>query len=503
MKALLTTMVLLIATTLSSLAQFTLKGKILNAGKPDTLYLNIPLVYGYYNDNTMKVPVNSSGLFNTTIQLPEQKFATLEYKGHEHTLLLTPGKALNLVFNTDTMLNNFKGTAAPENQLMYRLHLNEIPFFGKQSREHNPYTKLSHTGLQDSVIKPWMAIRDQRLATVRTAAISNYDKRLIAQEVKADAITQLSSFARGIIEMNKRELINTMINDIYKNVSVKPDILPAGPQYYTFADSYIGYMEALAFTDMQKHNQVKNSKMPLKFYNISLDSANVLAKTKGKMFINWLAIRNNYDKRVAEAMLAQAIAVQCDEKDLTHARPLMQELEVWCPESRYKPMLTAKINHMEAALAANQNNQAIKIANGYDKLTSIYQIISQLKGKVVYLDIWGTWCPSCRDELRFIPQLKQHFAGKEVVFVYLDMDDDDQDNHWRNFIKINNMAGLHLRKSNKNIQSIWEELQPLKDKRGLYPTYFIFDKGGKLVTVDAKYPSAQTELYQQIEKYLE
>lgn len=498
------TLTLLMSIALSSLAQFKLSGKVLNCTHPDTLYLNIPLVYGYYHENDIAIPVNKTGDFTWNMALPVQKFATINYKGINNTLLLTPGKSLQLVLNTgDSTLRNFAGTASPENRLLYQLHLNDVPFFGKQGRGRNPYAKLSHVGLQDSVIKPWLMIRDRQLATIQAAPISAHDKESIAQEVKANTITQLSFFARDIMSMNRRDLINTMINDIYKEVNVQPDILPAGPQYYTFADSYIGYMEALAVTDMQTHDKAVANKVPLRFYNISLDSANVLVKTKGKMFMNWLAIKNNYDKRVAEAMLAQAIAVQCYNKDLTHARPLMEEMEALYPQSHYKTMLAANIHEMEAALAKNGNNQAIQIAEGYDKVTSIYQIVSQLKGKVVYLDIWGTWCPPCREELKYNPQLKQHFKGKDVAFVYLDMDDDDKDAHWRNFIKVNNLAGLHLRKSSADIQKFWEELQPLKDKRGQYPTYFIFDKAGKLVETDARNPSDKAVLYQQIEKYLE
>jgi thiol-disulfide isomerase/thioredoxin len=63
------------------------------------------------------------------------------------------------------------------------------------------------------------------------------------------------------------------------------------------------------------------------------------------------------------------------------------------------------------------------------------------------LDIWGTWCGPCKEELRFNPQLKQYFKGKDVAFVYLDMDDDAKDGQWRDFIKVNGMTGLHLRKS--------------------------------------------------------
>jgi cytochrome c biogenesis protein CcmG, thiol:disulfide interchange protein DsbE len=39
---------------------------------------------------------------------------------------------------------------------------------------------------------------------------------------------------------------------------------------------------------------------------------------------------------------------------------------------------------------------------------------SDLQGKVVLLNFWGTWCPPCRDELPSMAGLRQRFAGHEA-----------------------------------------------------------------------------------------
>ena len=87
------------------------------------------------------------------------------------------------------------------------------------------------------------------------------------------------------------------------------------------------------------------------------------------------------------------------------------------------------------------------------------------------------------------------------MFVYLDMDPDEKDADWKKFIHLNGITGTHLRKSNVEIQQFWEELLPGK-KEQLYPSYFIFNKTGKLVQADTKHPSDGEELYTEIEKYL-
>ena len=44
--------------------------------------------------------------------------------------------------------------------------------------------------------------------------------------------------------------------------------------------------------------------------------------------------------------------------------------------------------------------------------------LSKLKGKVVLINFWATWCPPCREELKHVQkQLIDHFKGKDFVFL--------------------------------------------------------------------------------------
>lgn len=49
--------------------------------------------------------------------------------------------------------------------------------------------------------------------------------------------------------------------------------------------------------------------------------------------------------------------------------------------------------------------------------------LSDLRGKVVMLDFWATWCPPCQEEMPSLIKLAKEYEGKGLVFVAASRDD--------------------------------------------------------------------------------
>ena len=66
--------------------------------------------------------------------------------------------------------------------------------------------------------------------------------------------------------------------------------------------------------------------------------------------------------------------------------------------------------------------------------------MDDLKGKVVLLDFWATWCGPCREALPHMQKIAKKFEGEPLVVLSVSLDQDEQ--KWKSFIAKNEMTWL-------------------------------------------------------------
>jgi thiol-disulfide isomerase/thioredoxin len=54
---------------------------------------------------------------------------------------------------------------------------------------------------------------------------------------------------------------------------------------------------------------------------------------------------------------------------------------------------------------------------------SSLRALSELRGQVVVIDFWATWCRPCRETIPHMNKMADKFAGKPVVFLSVTSDD--------------------------------------------------------------------------------
>lgn len=120
--------------------------------------------------------------------------------------------------------------------------------------------------------------------------------------------------------------------------------------------------------------------------------------------------------------------------------------------------------------------------------------LSELKGKVVYIDFWASWCGPCIAQFKHTKKIKEHFAGKDVVFVYVSIDEDAE--AWEKAKEKYELAGLHTR-----VEGWKGKIATDYGVNGV-PSYFLVDREGKFATEDTPRPSNNEKLIEAIEALL-
>lgn len=125
---------------------------------------------------------------------------------------------------------------------------------------------------------------------------------------------------------------------------------------------------------------------------------------------------------------------------------------------------------------------------------SFSTFMNRFEGKVVYVDVWASWCIPCRHEFEYSRELKKEMANEDVIFLYINVD--LSSGQWERAIEKFDLMGHHLSLNSSQRKSF-------QDEYGIkgYPTYLLFDRSGKLKKKDAPWPS-QSKTKKAIRKLL-
>jgi len=491
----------------AAFCQVNLSGKITGASKRDSIQVNVPFNGYCWKGNAFIVKPNAAGNFRLLLPYHKPVLAVLNYGATAQTILLSPGRSLIISGNKTSYI--FSGTAAPENTLLKRLNINEPDslLFIKEIKKSG--SKSYVRWRMDSIFRIKLpAIRkslDSTQKIVSKAAIPQSLKTIIHDEVKYMYAYALADKLGGWLNVRKNvKEFNLQFIDTVSNTFA----LPTKQQLDNSISANL-YLENYFRFKMWK---------PMYQFKASTDKAHAEDILKDAWGITIKDIQNDPDngnerylfathlKTVLpayawEKLLANEVDFFCMESQLVAADKMLNFIKINTPDNPHLAdceRIIAPLKKQREKYASNLN---IKIRADYKSINSMQQLLAPYKGKVVLIDMWGTWCPHCIEDMAYEPALKKHFENKDVVFLYLANDEDNNDEKWRDFIFINNLTGQHVRRTTQQIAPMWNELG-IKDSDQGYPHYVIVGKEGNVLANTAKRPGNDGGLIEQIESAL-
>jgi peroxiredoxin len=102
---------------------------------------------------------------------------------------------------------------------------------------------------------------------------------------------------------------------------------------------------------------------------------------------------------------------------------------------------------------------------------------SEFRGKYVLLDVWGFWCPACREELPYIREANRRYASRNLQVFGLNTDDE--------------YSGIDVKGSMKSNQMTWPQAQLSSIREMLstnlrihsFPATFLISPDGNILSM--------------------
>jgi thiol-disulfide isomerase/thioredoxin len=497
MKRIIFGITLLLVTVLPGMAENTvvIKGKILEYPLQEETSLVIVDIHNLEDDpRQIRREINYDGTFIVEFDLPQAQDIYLRLTGIQLQLLVIPGDTLTIEVNyadrnqkNRRLLVNFSGDGSERNRhlnhMLYQLRRGIDIDAGEPKGLNAKFKELNHH-----------EFRTYRLDIQRQQK-EILDKYIQDNDVKDSLLLEWIGYYLDYEPMAHLLAYQTMHAQLNGK---KPKDIRIPESYYDFlADIATSNKRALICTNYITF--VSRFYYIVKYTNLlywpPYDS---LHASEGMVSAIFQGLNATTEGFAREVILSRFLYEMMGRRDsLSQAIPPLLEKYFDIVTDRHLRAITMKRIELSFGkvqdLEYKDHINMLTPAKDRDLLTSI---VHQFSGKVIFIDIWATWCSPCKAEMIFYPEFMQHFHGKDIVFVFLAAFSPEK--LWVKQINDLGLPGQHHLLSDKDYYSMEKYL----DLKG-FPQHIVIDKKGHIVNDHAARICVGDSLNSELLSYLD
>ena len=429
----------------------------------------------YYEDvdclqlsDTIKLDQDGKFFFKSYKILNPQRISIQKNNIQINNLIVAPGYDLTLAgdapdFITLAKSKKISGVGAQGNQ--YRFILDSISiarniqgnYFQLKENDFKIFLR-ENSFLQDSIIEKVFGnkkIREKHFS---------YVKNMIKVDNKFEKLSSTLSYIKFRLGYSKSQ---TFLNEIFNQEILKDLYNDDYLESYSFKNYVISnaYVDFLVDLDYLKDSTLRNQK------NYRLEKVENVYTGKVKEYVLQKLIKNyivysqtyidlNSNKDLIEPYLTSIKNVRCK----TNLNSIFAEKE----KDSFKTQLGKP-----APGFTLQDNLGTSVS------------LNDFKGKVVYIDVWASWCGPCRDETPALKLLYEKYKNdSRVAFISVAVRDVFKD--WKKALEEDKPEWIQLIDKE---DVVWKSYTAYS-----IPNFVLIDKAGNILNIDAPRPSSGIEI---------
>jgi thiol-disulfide isomerase/thioredoxin len=154
---------------------------------------------------------------------------------------------------------------------------------------------------------------------------------------------------------------------------------------------------------------------------------------------------------------------------------MLADYRTYDPKNHYYNTLKTDFDkHKDFSIGAPAPNFKLTSASG----DTVH--LHDFTGKLVYLNFWKSTNGLCLRDLAYAQELIRKFEGKNIVFINIALDENEQ--AWRQLVTIKKLPGVHVRVAGGGLRSALAQAYALQE----VPTYMLVGEDGTFLNTKPK-----------------